>query len=70
MWTWGGAPLAYRAASGGNTVTVMLAVAAILLCFGSVLVLRALIEADGPDLREAPLPAEQPDAMREHRRAA
>jgi hypothetical protein len=70
MWTWGGAPLPYRAASGGTTVTVMLAVAAILLSFGSFLVLRAVIQADGPDLRETPLPVEQPDAMREHRQAA
>ncbi len=51
-------------------MSVMLAVAAILLCFGSFLVLRALIQADAPDLLEAPLPAEQRDAMREQRRAA
>jgi hypothetical protein len=62
--------LAVSCGLGRNHVSVMLAAAAILLLFGSFLVLRAVIEADTHDLRTTALPAEQPGATREHRRAA
>jgi len=51
-------------------VTLLLTAAALLLLFGSSLVIRAVIQADADEARLTPLPLTQPSDARQHRRAA